>query len=131
MRIARVPFASRLPHATWAAVGQSNARRQNLPRRASYARLFQDSGVLARLPVQFEAGADALAAVGLAEIRDRGGNLEWPVKLLLGAQRVVRYRVIAGAGHAGTERSAGWQDVEFDASFVAEHLWRQRCGGRR
>ena len=78
MRIARVPFASRLPHATWAAVGQSNARRQNLPRRASYARLFQDSGVLGRLPVQFEAGADALAAVGLAEIRDRGGNLEWP-----------------------------------------------------
>ena len=81
--------------------------------------------------MELETGADAFAAGGLPVIRDGGGNLEWPVKLLLGAQRVVRYRVIAGAGHAGTERSAGWQDVEFDASFVAEHLWRQRCGGRR
>jgi hypothetical protein len=129
MRIARVPFASRLPHATWAAVGQSNARRQNLPRRASYARLFQDSGVLARLPVQFEAGADALAAVGLAEIRDRGGNLEWPVKLLLGAQGVVRDGVVAGAGLAGAEGRARRQDVELDASFIAEDLWRQGSGG--
>src|SRR5262249_54620767 len=42
MQIARVRFAGRLPHATWAAVGQSRACRRNWSRRISYARLFQD-----------------------------------------------------------------------------------------
>src|SRR6476661_6715753 len=40
MQIARVPFAGRLRHATWAAVGQSRVRQRNGPRGASYARLF-------------------------------------------------------------------------------------------
>jgi hypothetical protein len=44
MQIARVPFAGRLPHATWAAVGQSRACRRNWSRRTSYARLFQELG---------------------------------------------------------------------------------------
>jgi hypothetical protein len=42
MQIARVPFAGRLPHATWAAVGQRRASRRNGPRRTSYARLFTE-----------------------------------------------------------------------------------------
>jgi hypothetical protein len=81
--------------------------------------------------MELKTGADAFAAAGLTEIRHRGGNLEWPVKLLLGAQRVVRYGVVAGAGPTGAERRAGWEDVEFDASFVAVHLRRQGCGARR
>ena len=57
--------------------------------------------------MELKTGADAFAAAGLTEIRHRGGNLEWPVKLLLGAQRVVRYGVVAGAGPTGAERRAG------------------------
>lgn len=37
---------------------------------------------------QLETRADAFAAAGLAEIRDRGGNLEWTVQLLFGTQRM-------------------------------------------
>lgn len=41
--------------------------------------------------------ADAFAAAGLAEIRDRGGNLEWTVQLLFGTQRIVGHGIVAGA----------------------------------
>ena len=83
------------------------------------------------LPVELETGADAFAAGGLPVIRDGGGNLEWPVKFLLGAQRVVRNGIVACAGQAGAKRCAGWKDVEFDAPFIAEHLRRLgRRGGR-
>ena len=58
---------------------------------------FKIQGGLGRLPVQFEAGADAFAAAGLAEIRDRGGNLEWTVQLLFGTQRIVGHGIVAGA----------------------------------
>jgi hypothetical protein len=45
--------------------------------------------------MDLKTGADAFTAGGLAEILNGGGNLEWPVKLLLGAQRVVRHWVVA------------------------------------
>src|SRR6476620_11002770 len=82
------------------------------------------------LPMKLETGADAFTAGGLTKIRDRGGNLEWSVKLLLGAQGVVRDGVVASAGLAGAEGRAGRQDVELDASFIAEDLRRQGSGGR-
>ena len=84
-----------------------------------------------RLPMELETGADAFTAGGLTKIGDRGGNLEWSVKLLLGAQGVVRDGVVAGTGLAGAERGAGRQDVELDGSFIAEDLWRRGSGGSR
>src|SRR6476660_8624903 len=80
----------------------------------------------ASLPVQLEAGGDALAAGGLAEVGDCCRHLEWTIKLLFGAERVVGDRVIAGSRNAGTERGAGRQDIELDGPFIAEHLRRQR-----
>jgi len=81
--------------------------------------------------MDLKTGADAFTAGGLADILNGGGNLEWPVKLLLGAQRVVRNWVVAGAGQAGAEHHTGWEDIEFDASLIAVHLRRQGCGARR
>ena len=81
--------------------------------------------------MDLKTGADAFTAGGLAEILNGGGNLEWPVKLLLGAERVVRHWVVAGAGQAGAEHHTGWEDIEFDASLIAVHLRRQGCGARR
>lgn len=46
---------------------------------------------------QVETRADGFAAAGLAEIRDRGGNLEWTVQLLFGTQRIVGHGIVAGA----------------------------------
>ena len=93
-----------------------------------YARLFRDSAARQGLPIQPEAGTDTLAAGGLTEIGHRGGNLEWTIQLLFSAERVVGDGIVAGAGQAGTERRAGWQNVEFDGSFIAEHLRRQGPG---
>jgi hypothetical protein len=64
--------------------------------------------------MQLETGGNALVAGDLAEIRDRGGNLEWAVQFLFGAERVVGDRVIAGASEPGTEGGAGGEDVELD-----------------
>jgi hypothetical protein len=64
--------------------------------------------------MDLKTGADAFTAGGLAEILNGGGNLEWPVRLLLGAQRVVRRWVVAGAGQAGAEHHTGWEDIEFE-----------------
>ena len=75
--------------------------------------------------------ADAFAAAGLAEIRDRGGNLEWTVQLLFGTQRIVGHEIVAGADHAGGKRRPGWQDIEFDGPLIAEHLRCERCGSGR
>ena len=36
------------------------------------------------------------------------------MKLLLGAQRVVRHGVVAGAGPAGAERRAGWEMCRYE-----------------
>ena len=44
---------------------------------------------------QLETRADAFAAAGLAEIRDRGGNLEWTVQLLFGTQLWVTGSLLA------------------------------------
>jgi hypothetical protein len=33
---------------------------------------------------------------------------------LLGAQRVLRHWVVAGAGQAGAEHHTGWEDIEFE-----------------
>ncbi|MGB8552177.1 MAG: hypothetical protein WA716_10850 [Pseudolabrys sp.] len=45
--------------------------------------------------MQLETRADAFAAAGLAEIRDRGGNLEWTVQLLFGTQLWVTGSLLA------------------------------------
>ena len=76
--------------------------------------------------MDLKTGADAFTAGGLADILNGGGNLEWPVKLLLGAQRVVRNWVVAGAGQAGAEHHTGWEDI--DASQSHE---RNIAGSRR
>lgn len=39
----------------------------------------------------------SLKPAHLAEIRDRGGNLEWTVQLLFGTQRIVGHGIVAGA----------------------------------
>lgn len=106
-------------------MGQRRADQRNRAGRAVYARLFRDSAAREGLPIQLEAGTNTLAAGGLTEIGHRGGNLEWAIQLLFSAERVVGDGIVAGAGQAGTERRAGWQDVEFDGSFIAEHLRRQ------
>ena len=49
-----------------------------------------------RLPMEFEAGRDALAAGHLPEIGHRGCNLEGTVELLFGAECIVSYRIVAG-----------------------------------
>src|SRR5262249_34063831 len=97
----------------------------------SYARLSCDSGGPNGLPMELKPGTDALTARGLTKIRNRSGNLEGSVELLLRAQRVVGDGVVTGAGLASAERCAGRQDVELDASFIAEDLRRQGRRGRR
>src|SRR5262245_21625907 len=82
------------------------------------------------LPVHLKPGIDAFAAGGLAEIGHRGGNLEWAIELLLGAERIMRDRVVADARYARAECGPGRKDVELDRPFVAEHLTRSRCGRR-
>src|SRR5262245_60157143 len=83
------------------------------------------------LPMQLEARANALAAGGLAEIGDGGGNLEWTVQFLLGADRVVGDRVVARGSDAGTECGARRKNVELDRFFVADDLRRGRREAER
>ena len=59
------------------------------------------------LPMEFEAGRDALAAGHLPEIGHRGCNLEGTVEPLFGAECIVSYRIVAGGGHPRAERGAG------------------------
>jgi hypothetical protein len=47
--------------------------------------------------VHLKSGIDALVAGSLAEIGHRGGNLEGAIELLLGAERIVRDRIVADA----------------------------------
>src|SRR4029453_5993077 len=83
------------------------------------------------LPVHLKSGADALAAGGLAEIGQRGGNLEWAKELLFGAKRIMCDRVVSDTRQSRAERCPGRQDVEFDRSFVVKYLSRSGPGGRR
>src|SRR5262245_36177759 len=83
------------------------------------------------LPVHLKPGVDALAAGDLAEIGQRGGNLEWAIELLLGAERIMDNRIVADTRQPRAERCPGRKDVEFDRPFVAEYLTRSGRGGRR
>src|SRR5262245_36096245 len=74
------------------------------------------------LPVHLKPGADALAAGDLAEIGQRGGNLEWAIELLLGAERIMVDRIATDTRQPRAERCPRRQDVEFDRPFVAEYL---------
>ncbi len=82
------------------------------------------------LPVHLKPGADALAAGSLAEIGHRGGNLEGAIELLLGAERIMRDRVVADARQSHAERCPDRKNVELDRPFVAGHLagWWRRSG---
>jgi hypothetical protein len=81
--------------------------------------------------MQLEAGGNALVAGSLAEIGDRGGNLEWTVQLLFGAQRVVGNRIVAGGRESGPESRSGRKNIELHRLFAAEDLGRYRRRGRR
>lgn len=81
--------------------------------------------------MHLKSGADAFAAGGLAEIGQRGGNLEWAIKLLLGAKRIMRDRVVSDIRQSRAERCPGRKDVEFDRPLVAEYLSRSGRGGGR
>lgn len=64
--------------------------------------------------MEFEAGRNALVAGRLSEIGHRGGDLEWAIELLFGANAVVSDGIIAGGDDPGTKRGAGRQNVEPD-----------------
>src|SRR5450830_375512 len=93
--------------------------------------------ILLALPIQLEAGGDALIAERLADIGHRGGDVQRAVQLLLGAEPVVGDRIGAGRGEAGGERGAGRQEVEFGDLLVVPDLRhrlrrrdRRRCRER-
>jgi hypothetical protein len=93
--------------------------------------VFWAASVAVSLPMHLKPGTDALAAGSLAEIGHRGGNLEGAIELLLGAERIMRDRVVADARQSRTERSPGRKDVELDRPFVAKHLTGSGRGARR
>src|SRR5262245_51257312 len=74
------------------------------------------------LPVQLEAGGNALAAGGLPDVGDSGCHMQRAVKLLISAEGVVRHRIIAGVGKAGTQCGPCRQDIELDHFLVAKDL---------
>src|SRR5207344_483131 len=84
-----------------------------------------------RLPVQFEAGGDALVAGGLPDVSDRSGHVQWAVKLLIGAEGIVRHRIVAGVGKAGAQGGPGRQNIELDRLLVAKDLLGSGRAGRR
>src|SRR5262249_40499786 len=107
-RLVNILRRCRLPHATAATVGQEGKGGDTFQPNMAGGKVMHgfrkgESRYLATsLPIQLEAGANALAASGLADVGDRGGHMQRAVKLLIGTEGVVRYRIIAGVDKAGT-----------------------------
>src|SRR4029078_5893221 len=83
------------------------------------------------LPVQFESGGNAFIAGDLPDVGDRGGHVQRAIKLLIGAEGVVRHRIVADGGEAGAQGGPGRQDIELDRPLVAKDLLRGGPAGRR
>src|SRR5215467_9615834 len=99
--------------------------RGNRPRRAGYARLFHELG--AQKVYQWSLKPVLmLTADCLTHIRNRGGNLEWPVSFCSALSGVVRYGVVAGAGPAGAERRAGWEMCRYETRRPVGGLFQVR-----